>query len=276
MRKRFILIALSMLCLLPQCKSVVKKEDIKTQAEQIKASVPQEPRPAIALPIYYPLPESERLVYKAKFLGLSIGKFILINHGKESLKGREVYRFELIVKTSAFFTKLFKARDRYVSYMDTQKFRIVRHEEFIKDGTVLESVVDFDYDQHVAIYKNLIKPHEEKVEIPDQILDVMSGGYYLRMIPWQLGDTFELKIYADQKIYDFMGLFESQTSINLPPHGKQEIDFFVPYLFLNDSQIKEVSAEVLFSRTVPRKSLRAILKTILGNVSVVLEEESYK
>ena len=130
MNKEFILTSCLLLCFLPGCAPVIKKEDILLQARQIKAAAAPEPARRV-VPQASPLPEPEKLVYKAKFLGITIGQFILINNGKTVLNGREAYCFELIVKTPLFFKKLFKPKDRYVSYMDAQKFVVLRHEEYV-------------------------------------------------------------------------------------------------------------------------------------------------
>lgn len=283
MKKRWLVLScVLMLVFLPHCKPVIKKEDVFLQSSQIKAAMRLSPAQPVAktenafliqaVPaIESALAQEETLVYKIKFLGLSLGKFILINRGIRMLDGRPAYRFELAVSTVPLFAKLFKTKDRYVSYMDPHKFAVLRHEEYIKDGEQMESVVDFDYDRHLAFYKNLITGREASVAIPDRVIDVISGGYYLRTIPWQLGDTVDLKVYADEKVYDFLGFYRSQITVNLPPHGKQKVDVFIPYLFLNDQPIKEISAEVLFSQTLPRKSMKAVLKTPVASVSVLLE-----
>lgn len=241
------------------------------QAGPIKGSVAQGPLKTF-VPRLSSLPDQEKLVYKAKFLGISIGTFIITNNGKMTLNGKEAYCFELKVRTLPFFSVLFKTKARYFSYMDTQEFVILRHEEYVKGGALLESAVDFDYKNLMATYKNFINRQEHTVKIPDKLLDVLSGSFYLRMMPLELGDTVSLPIYADQKIYDYTGSLSSKTEVNLPKHGKQDAYYFKPYLFLDGKEIKKISAEVFFSTTTPRKALRAALKTLLGKVHVVLVE----
>ncbi|OGX51004.1 MAG: hypothetical protein A2243_09365 [Omnitrophica WOR_2 bacterium RIFOXYA2_FULL_38_17] len=269
MNKDFIFIECLLLCFLLGCKSVVQKEDLIFQARQIKGSEPGKSlKPFVS--DFSSLPNKEKLVYKATFLGLSIGKFIIMNNGKRMLNGQEVYCFELTVKTLPFFSILFKTKNRYVSYMDAQKLVILRHEEYIKGGTFLESAVDFDYNFYTAKYKNFIDQKEIVVKIPDKLLDVLSGIYYLRMLPLELGDTVDINIYADQKIYNYTGFLSAKTEVNLPNYGKQEAYCFEPYLFLDGTQIKNISAETFFSTANPSKTLRATLKTLLGNVNVLL------
>ncbi len=218
------------------------------------------------------LPEQEKLIFKAKYLGLTIGEFITINNGKTILNGQEVYCFEMISKTMPFFTALFGAKDRYVSYMDAQKFIVLRHEEYIKSGVILESTIDFDYENHKAHYKNHLNGQVKNLTIPNRLLDVLTGGFYLRMLPFNLGDTSEFDLYADDTIYNFIGLLSANQQIILPDNTIHEVYLFKPYVFSNGKQLKKVSAEVFFSTTEGKRPLHAILKTPLGNVSVDLAQ----
>ena len=293
--KKFIL--LSLIVFLAGCSSVVKKEDIFVQAQQIKESAklaeqkqtepptptPSQPQNLTAVesqppatesqaPHLWPLPSPEKLIYKVKYCGITIGEFIFNNLGRDTLSGRLVFKYELIVKTAPFFAKLFKTRDRYVSYLDAEKFVVLRREEYIQGGSVLETSVDFDYQNLIATHKNWIDSKEKTIPIPGQVFDILSGGYYLRMVPWELGDTVEVNVYFDDKIYNYVGLLHSEMSISLPGHGKQPAYLLKPYAFFEGKPVTKVSAEVFFSTTNALKTMRAVMKTKLGNVAVVLVE----
>ncbi len=275
------------------CASVLKREDILLEAQKIKAALPQQQpqvstveqnatvllespptsnQPSALALAEKKLPEQEKLIFKAKYLGLTIGEFITINNGKTILNGQEVYCFEMISKTMPFFTALFGAKDRYVSYMDTQKFSVLRHEEYIKGGVILESTVDFDYKNHKAYYKNHLNGKVKELAIPNRLLDVLTGGFYLRMMPWSLGDTSEFDLYADDTIYNFIGLLSASKQIILSDNTVHESYLLKPYVFSNGKQLQKVSAEVFFSSSEGKRPLQAILKTPLGNVSVDLTQ----
>jgi len=209
----------------------------------------------------------ERLVYKAKYLGIPFCEYIIQNNGTILLNGREAYSLEIVVKTNPVLEKLFKNNDHYVSYLDAKELVVLRHEEYNKG--VLQSAVDFDYAQHVANYKNFINHTEKTTPIPDKVLDVISGGFYLRMAPWELGDTVEMNIYADEIIYNFIGLARSKAVFNQPPYGKQEVYLLKPYVFHNGDPVKDLSAEAFFSTGMFKVPLRAVLNTFLGGVAVV-------
>jgi hypothetical protein len=288
------------LCLLSGCATVIKKEDIFLEAQKIKAAAIEKPTPIVTvvpqelpptvnpnlsttpptiqpivleplpLPAQVKLSREETLVYRSKFLGIAIGEFTTMNKGKVTVNGRPAYCFEIDVKTLPFFSALFQTKDRYVSYLDAEKFVVLRHEEYIKSGTFLESSTDFDHLNHTALYKNFVTHKEKTVAIPEKIIDVISGGFYLRTIPLAIGDTQEVDLYADEKIYNFVGLIHSKIIVTMPSNTKQDAFLFKPYVFKDGKQITKISAEVYFATDEAKTPLRAILKTPLGNVTVVL------
>lgn len=276
MPKAKLLIFFLTLCSISSCTTVINKDDILSQAKQIKATITSETLKT--LPTVSPKPESvqsflskkEKLTFRAKYLGFSVGELFLINNGKQTQNGKEVYCFELISKTQVFFASIFKIKDRYISYMDTQTLNVVRYEEYGQNGKVLESTVDFDYENHQAFYKNQITGELRKIQIPNRMLDVLSGSYYLRSISWSLGDMAEFNLYTDDKVYNFIGLLFSQTQVTIPKHGKQNAYLLKPYMFIDSQQITKISTEVFFLTSGTQKPLQALLKTPSGNVSLVL------
>lgn len=278
MPKAKILICSLALCCLASCTTVINKEDILSQAKQIKAAATT--ATLKTLPAVFPKPESaqdflskkEELTFKARYLGFTVGELSLINNGKHIQNGKELYSFELISKTQAFFAAIFKIKDRYISYMDPETLNVVRYEEYGPNGKELESTVDFDYQNHQALYKNLKTGEARKIEIPDKMLDVLSGSYYLRSIAWSLGDMAEFNLYTDDKVYNFIGLLFSQTQINIPKHSQQNAYLLKPYMFIDNQQITKISTEVFFSTSGTQKPLQALLKTPSGNVSLMLTE----
>lgn len=276
MPKAKLLICSLALCCLTSCTTVINKEDILSQAKQIKAAATN--ASLKSLPAVSPKPETaqdflskkEKLTFKAKYLGFTVGELFLINNGKQIQNGKEMYCFELIAKTQAFFAAIFKIKDRYISYMDPKTLNVVHYEEYGQNGKVLESTVDFDYENHQAFYKNQITGELRKIEIPSKMLDVLSGSYYLRSITWSLGDMAEFNLYTDDKVYNFIGLLFSQTQITIPKRSQQNAYLLKPYMFIDGQQITKVSTEVFFSTSETKKPLQALLKTPSGNVLLML------
>ncbi len=271
-----VVVIVLIIVVISSCAPVVKKEDVFIAAGEIKAAASvTEPVPApMATPVaaaipekkVFPLAVEETLIYKAKYWGIPIGTFVVVNKGLTELNGRAAYHFELTVKTLPFFGDI---KDLYVSYMDAERLVVLRHEEYIK-GHVLESAVDFDYALNMALYHNAVTGQKKQVPIPHEIHDIVTGGYFLRTAPLGLGDTIELNVYADEKIYNYLGYLHSRI---LTPAGSTEkgSDLLRSYVFHEGKQVQGISADVIFTPEAYRKPLRAVLKTFLGNVSVTLE-----
>lgn len=255
------------------CATVVKKEEILARACQIKAAAVKTATPEtvkITVPKESIFSAKERLVYKARVFGIPIGEFIAVNKGLTDFNGRPAYCFELTVHTLPFFGDI---KDRYVAYIDADEFVVLRHEEYIKGkrGEILESAVDFDYQKGVAFYKNAVSKKEKQIAIPGKIHDIATGGFYLRTVPMAVGDTVELNVYADEKIYNYFGYLHSKTDVKVPGQGWQEAELLRSYLFLDGKPVKGISADVFLSTAEYRMPLRAVLRTFFGSISVVLK-----
>jgi hypothetical protein len=173
------------------------------------------------------------------------------------------------VHTLPFFGDI---KDRYISYMDAEQLVVLRHEEHVIKSKIgrLESAVDFDYGKRMAFYKNVLTGEEKKTPIPAEVHDITTGGFYLRRAPLGLGDTFELNVYADGKVYTMMGLPHSKTQVKVNGRAKDAL-LLKAYLFDGGKLVNNITGEVYFSTDNYRTPLRAVLKTMFGNVSVALE-----
>jgi hypothetical protein len=275
MNKQLLIISI-MLTAAAGCAPAVKKEEVLAEANKIKAAnltaaAPGSFQPlATFAPAASPLSAGETLVYKAKYFGIPIGEFVIVNKGRTTLNGRPAYCFELSVHTLPFFGIV---KDRYVSYMDPERLVVLRHEEYVvkAKAQVLESAVDFDYGRGRAFYKNALTGEAKETAIPAEVSDIVTGGFYLRRAPLGLGDTLELNIYADEKLYTFVGLLHSKTKVQINGQGTVDALLLKAYLFKGGEPVNNITAEVFFSTDPYRKPLRAVLKTFLGNVSVTLE-----
>ncbi len=264
------------LCFLTGCSATVQnRDDIFKQSQKIKqANAIKEEVVDLKKPLLL-LPESEELVYKAKYLGITVGEMRTKIVGKTQLRGVEVTHFEMTATTNAFFSKFFKVNDRFVAYMDVKNHRVLRHEEYRHEGGYnKEAVVDFYYDEGIAHFRNAVDNTEKKVKIPKEgVFDILGANYYFRMVPWELGDTVEFKLYVEEKIYGFVGLVKSKTKVHVHKQGRKEAYKFLPYAFLNGDEVKDGSAIAFFSTEEYRIPLRGMVKTpIFGSASISLHE----
>lgn len=220
------------------------------------------------------IPESEKLTYKANYLGMNIGTITAIAKGKTVLNGRPVYQFEIHAQTNGFFSKVFKVEDKFVSYLDCKHLRVVRLEEHRREGNYKkDSTIDFDYEKGIAHFRNAIDKTEKFVKIPANVLDVVSANYVARTYAWSVGHVLEMDIYASEKVYNMFGIVKGKKEIRLPELGKQEAFLFQPYAKLDGKDVKEGSATAYFSAERNLIPLMGLVKTpIFGKASIVLSK----
>ncbi len=259
------------------CAHIQSRQDVLLEAEKIKTiSLKQnieEPKPVSV----QTLPEFEELTYKARYLGMTVGTMTASIKGIEKINGRDCYKFELAAKTEGMISKMFKAEDRYVSYMDVEKKYVVRHEEFRHEGKYRkEAIVDFDQVNHKAHFKNMSDGSEKTIDIPADVQDALTANYYFRMIPWGLGDTVNLKVYVEEKVYDIIGLVKSKIKLSLHKFGKQEAYTFEPYALLAGERVQKGRVVGFFASSNLRPPLRGDINTpLFGRAYIYLSEASY-
>ena len=223
------------------------------------------------------LPDYEKLSYDCKWLGLQIGTFTTSIKGIEKFKDRDVYVLEATMKTNAFFSKVYKIEDRFVSYLDAEKLYTLRHEVYRKEGNhKKEVVIDFDQINHKAYFKNNIDNSEGNYDIPEGVQDVLSAYYFLTFLPMKIGDRVELHINNNDRNYRFFGIIKSKVLIKLPKVGKKASEAFLlqPYATLDGKKVDKGMINAYYSSEKNRVLLFAKLKgAIFTEISIYFSKK---
>lgn len=220
------------------------------------------------------LPEKEKLIYKVRYLGMTIGEVVAEIRGVTEIHGRPAYHFVLTAKTDGFFSKIFKAESVYVSYMDVEKLHVLRHEEYRREGSYKkDAVIDFDYEKGLAYFTHLINGEKKTFPIKEGLQDGLSAVYYFRMLPLDIGDTIDYEVNVSEDTYNLFGLIMGQKVIHLPNFKNAESFELQPYANLNGERVQKGKLTGYFTTDKRRIPLRADARTVLfGSASVFLHE----
>lgn len=208
------------------------------------------------------LPERERLVFRVKWLGISVGEITASIEGIKDLEGRAAYRLEATARTNGFCSAIYPVNDRYVSYMDVEKLCTLRHEVYRREGRYRkDAVTDFDIASGKAYFANLLDGSRKVVEVPTGVQDPLTAGYYFRTIPIELGKKIEFKVYNNEQVYDLIGVAERIKDVRLPGSGERREAFYIqPYARLDGNIVKKGRASAYFSRDSSRVPLLVFVK----------------
>lgn len=223
--------------------------------------------------------EYERLTFKMKYLGMTIGTMTATNKGIVQYKGRDVYHLEATMKTAPFFARIFKIDNKMISYMDVEKLHSLRYEVYRKEGKYRkDAIVEFDQENNKAYYTRLNKDPVQKrvIDIPPNVRDPLAVNYYSRLIPWEVGDTVDLQVYVNEKVYDVLGLIKPAKYIKLPNFGKQKVYLFQPYATIDGEDVKKGKATGYFAADDSKLPFMGVAKTpIFGKAALVLDRAEY-
>jgi len=209
------------------------------------------------------LPEYEVLTFEVRWFGIRVGDLTTSIRGIENYKGRDVYVLEATMKTTPFFSKIYKVDDRFVSYMDVERLYTLRHEVYRRDGSYCkDAITEFDQLNHKAYFRNLLDKSEKTFDIPAGVQDILSASYYFMLLPVKLTDTIEYYVCNNEQNYHFSGLIESKAHIRLPAFGKtaQEAFLIQPYARLKGKKVDKGRVMAYFSCDKRRIPLVAVVK----------------
>lgn len=207
------------------------------------------------------LPEYEKLFYAVKWLGIQVGTITASIKGIKAINGRKAYELEVIAKTNAFCSAIYRIDDKFISYMDAQHFYTVRHEVYRREGRYKkDAITDFDNNSKKAHFKNLIDKSEKVFDIPYGVQDTLSACYYFRLLPIQVGKKIEYAVYNNEKVYQLFGIIESKGYIRLPRVGKKPAFYIQPYAQIEGEQVKKGKASGYFSVDSKRLPLLAVVQ----------------
>ncbi|HTM66261.1 MAG TPA: DUF3108 domain-containing protein [Flavipsychrobacter sp.] len=118
----------------------------------------------------------------------------------ERYNNTDVYHVVAEGRTNKKYDWIFKVRDRYESYFDTEKFRSLRFVRNIHEG-------DFKHHEEIVFQpkKNLVITNDNVYHVPSSIMDVINAVFYARNIDYNAyrpGAKISFNIFLDGQVYN--------------------------------------------------------------------------
>ena len=199
-------------------------------------------------PPSHKLPEHESLVYRVRWLGVNIGTIRASIKGIKTVHGRSAYELEMTARTNDLLSRIYPVNDRYVSYLDAEKLRTLRHEVYRREGRYKkDAVTDFDYASGRAHFMNLLDRSEKTVIIPPDVQDPVSVAYLFRISEIRLCETKVFNVYNNEEVYLLSVMADSKKPVRIPKTGPMEAFRVRPYAELNGKAVKKGRAGAYFS-----------------------------
>lgn len=218
------------------------------------------------LPGFVGFGKGERLVYNVQYGLINAGEATLEIRNIASIEGSDCYRVVSNARTNRFFSKIFKVRDRFESYIDTTELVSKRYEKHLREGKFKRDVsVVFDQDKHIAKYS------DKEVPIPPRTQDVLSALYYARTLPLEVGQAINIANHTDGKNYPLVIKVHRRETITVDAGTFRclvvEPVLRGPGLFTQKGRLTVWLTDDRYKVPVLMKS-----KVVIGHVAAVLKE----
>ena len=142
----------------------------------------------------------ERMVYSVRYLGLEVGKGVAEVKEMVEIRGRKTYHIEVQVRSARILDWIYKVRDTHHSYMDVERLHSLRYEKILQEGHYrADEVMEYDQEKHHATYFSRKNKSRKEMEIPPDVQDALSCGYWFRLQEVQSGTQVYIPVNSDEK-----------------------------------------------------------------------------
>lgn len=197
----------------------------------------------------------------------------------------EDYLIKTEAKSKGSLLKLFRYSflQQYESTVDNENFRIlktVKHDEQKERVRDSEAVFDYEGKQVTFVETNpkeqMRAPRKIASEIKDEIHDMVSGIYALRLMPLAVGKVFELTVSDSGLVYKVpirVTARERQKTI----FGKVMCFRIEPEVFGNNRLIEQEGSMIIWiTDDTRRMPVRSQINTDKFKIEVKLKQVNYK
>ncbi|MEQ9438362.1 MAG: DUF3108 domain-containing protein [Cyclobacteriaceae bacterium] len=153
----------------------------------------------------------EVLKYRVHYGLINAAEAVMKVHDTHyDVHGRPCYKIDVFGNTTGLADVLYSVRDNWGAYIDTASILPLRSYRYIEEGKYRKNeMVDFDHVNDVATVLKLDKKTrkikaKEMFTVPDNVLDIVGGYYFLRTLDYKnykVGETIELEGFFADEVY---------------------------------------------------------------------------
>jgi hypothetical protein len=154
----------------------------------------------------------EKINFRVHYGFINAGEAVMqIDKKIYTINGRPCYKVDIFGSSTGVFDMVIRIRNNWGSYLDTAAIVSQQSYRYIEEGRYRKKeMINFDHSRNVAVLNKLDRFTGilyEKVEykVPENILDLVSGYYYLRTFDYnkmKIGTEFTITGFFDKETYN--------------------------------------------------------------------------
>jgi hypothetical protein len=144
----------------------------------------------------------EKLTFSIGWEFIDAGTAVMHVEERTRIGERETYRISATTNSNAFFSTLYKVRDRLETYVDAEGLYPLKYRKKTQEGDARRDFeVDFDHTRGRARIADADSGNSE-VDVPVFVQDIISAFYFLRNQPMVIGQDIHVSAFDNGKVRD--------------------------------------------------------------------------
>ncbi len=227
------------------------------------------------------IPTTERLDYQVSWWGIPVALATVTSSPvsdpadieklvKDGFQPKTLMKLDCQARTTAYLEPLFPIRVRLTSFLDPESRNPRRFETFVRQRFRKHESVEIFHPEKGEAFHQLPKGRSKTVPIGPTTQDALSLVYYVRTVPFQVGQEVPIEVSAEGQNWHVNGKIIRTGAVQIRKMkrwpavaGWGELDYPIPFF-------QGAKAVVWFSANPERIPLLAKINSRLGPISIVL------
>lgn len=270
-------------------KKESKKEAKKEEPKITKPVLPEDyPAELVAVnakakkiwDLYEPNHHVDDKVYlNIYYLGMTVGKIMFTNKGKQMMNDKEVWHFHARFKSAPFYSNIYELDDTVDTFVTTDKFLSQRYSLIQRESKQdIDDLQLHDREQLKTFwfYKRKTEDSEKnknkETYIPYHSLDPFSVLFFYQGLPLKTGDVYEIPLINKDKILILKSVVEGRETIQTEVGKRKAVRIHATTKYTGE-HLKSGDLYFWFSDDERRTLLKVRAKIKIGSVTAEIVED---
>jgi len=216
--------------------------------------------------------KGEQLVFEVAFGPLVAGTATMSIPDTQTVKGRPCYHIVTTARSTKFVDTFYKVRDRIETFIDMEGLFPWKFSKHLREGSYkTDQFVDYDQTKGKIYYKK--KNTKDTIDAPLYIQGVLSSFYFVRTVPLEVRNSFDIDNFGDGKIYPLKILVHKKDRIKVPAG---EFDCIIIEPVMREEGIFNREGRLAIWLTDDKRRMPVLMKSKLPIGSIDVRLKSYK
>ncbi|MGE3609904.1 MAG: DUF3108 domain-containing protein [Bacteriovoracaceae bacterium] len=224
--------------------------------------------------------ENDKLYLDIHYLGMTVGKIMVMNRGKKMINGKEVWHLHARFKSAPFYSHVYELDDTVDTYVTTDQFLSIRYSLIQRESKQdIDDLQLHDRDNFTTFwfYKQKksdgsIKEKKEEKPIPFYSIDPFSVVFFYQGLPLKDKDVYEIPLINKGKILILKSVVEGREVLDTELGKKRAIRVHATTQYTGET-FKSGDLYFWFSDDHKRALLSAKAKIKIGSVTADIVKE---